>query len=156
MVTQAGQAKRALSRTRAGPRRPARGGARRLIPVCDCGAEGQGGKVVLTGSFDSRWALVRLDASGRPDPSFGTAGVAMTAAAQSLYCGPSALQANGKIVLSGGELVPPSFRRVAIARYAQTAPSTRASQEARSSRQWVRASTRTSARWPFSLTARSI
>lgn len=75
------------------------------------------GKVVLTGSFDSRYAVVRLDASGRPDPTFGTAGVATTAATQSLYCGPSALQANGKIVLTGGQLVPPSFRRVAVARY---------------------------------------
>jgi uncharacterized delta-60 repeat protein len=75
------------------------------------------GKVVLTGEWDSQFELLRLDASGRPDPTFGTAGVVTTRTSQSLHCGPAALQANGKIILGGTELVPPSDGRFAAARY---------------------------------------
>jgi uncharacterized delta-60 repeat protein len=75
------------------------------------------GKVVLTGQSDAQFELLRLDASGRPDPTFGNAGVVTTRTSQSLHCGPAALQANGKVVLGGTELVPPSGRRFAAARY---------------------------------------
>jgi uncharacterized delta-60 repeat protein len=75
------------------------------------------GKVVLTGQWDYQFELLRLDASGRPDETFGTAGVVRTGAPDTLHCGPAALQANGKVVLGGQEHVDPSNRRFAIARY---------------------------------------
>jgi uncharacterized delta-60 repeat protein len=75
------------------------------------------GKVVLTGEWDTQFELLRLDAAGRPDPTFGAAGVVTTRTSQSLHCGPAALQANGKVILGGTELVPPSDRRFAAARY---------------------------------------
>jgi uncharacterized delta-60 repeat protein len=75
------------------------------------------GKVVLTGQWDYQFELLRLDASGRPDPTFGAGGVVRTGAAGTLTCGPAALQANGRIVLGGGEQVGGSERRFAIARY---------------------------------------
>jgi uncharacterized delta-60 repeat protein len=75
------------------------------------------GKVVLTGQWDYQFELVRLDASGRPDPTFGAAGVVRAGASGSLHCGPAALQANGKIVLGGQEQVAGSDRRFAIARF---------------------------------------
>ncbi|HEX7301012.1 MAG TPA: hypothetical protein VF257_18590 [Solirubrobacteraceae bacterium] len=75
------------------------------------------GKVVLTGQWEYQFELLRLDASGRPDPTFGSGGVVRTGASGPLTCGPAALQANGKIVLGGGEQVEASNRRFAIARY---------------------------------------
>jgi uncharacterized delta-60 repeat protein len=75
------------------------------------------GKVVLTGQWDAGFELVRLDASGRLDPTFGAGGVVRTAAPGPLTCGPAALQANGKIVLGGQEQTGGSDRRFAIARY---------------------------------------
>lgn len=75
------------------------------------------GKVVLTGQRDYQFELVRLDASGRPDPTFGNGGVVRAGVAGPLHCGPAALQANGKIVLGGQEQVGGSDRRFAIARF---------------------------------------
>jgi uncharacterized delta-60 repeat protein len=75
------------------------------------------GKVVLTGQWDAGFELVRLDASGRLDPTFGAGGVVRTAAPGPLTCGPAALQANGRIVLGGQEQIGGSDRRFAIARY---------------------------------------
>ena len=75
------------------------------------------GKIVLTGQRDNQFELLRLDASGRPDSTFGNAGVVTTRTSQSLHCGPAVLQANGKIIVGGTELVPPSDRRFAGARY---------------------------------------
>jgi uncharacterized delta-60 repeat protein len=75
------------------------------------------GKVVLTGQWDTEFEVLRLDAAGRPDPTFGHGGVVTTRTSQSLHCGPAALQANGKVILGGTELVPPSDRRFAAARY---------------------------------------
>jgi uncharacterized delta-60 repeat protein len=75
------------------------------------------GKVVVTGQWNYQFELLRLDGLGRPDLTFGTAGVSRTGASGPLTCGPAALQANGKIVLGGGEQVGGSNRRFAIARY---------------------------------------
>jgi uncharacterized delta-60 repeat protein len=75
------------------------------------------GKVVLTGQRDYQFELVRLDPSGRPDPTFGNAGVVRAGAPGPLFCGPAALQANGKIVLGGQEQLAGSNRRFAVARF---------------------------------------
>ncbi|MDQ1501713.1 MAG: hypothetical protein QOI86_5053 [Actinomycetota bacterium] len=78
-------------------------------------ASGPGGTVVVAGASGSTFSLLRYLPDGRPDPSFGTAGVSK--AGPDLGGAHAMVQlADGRLVLVGEELVGDA-REVALARY---------------------------------------
>jgi uncharacterized delta-60 repeat protein len=81
------------------------------------------GKLVLVGTLvqpvapaTSRFVLMRLDAVGNPDASFGTAGTASTALSENAAAGGIALQADGKLVVVGTRALSPNPNFI-VARY---------------------------------------
>jgi uncharacterized delta-60 repeat protein len=78
----------------------------------------QNGRIVLAGSGNSRFELVRYESDGSPDTSFGTAGVVtsnLTAGQDS--AGAAALQPDGKIVVAGFTSIPSDGNDYEVARY---------------------------------------
>jgi uncharacterized delta-60 repeat protein len=82
------------------------------------------GKILLPGTDNGMFTLVRLTAAGLPDPSFGADGVVVTSFASPKSLGASmaslALQSDGKLV-AVGSLSTSQGEELALARYLSTA-----------------------------------
>ena len=75
------------------------------------------GRSQLPGAF-SDFTLTRYNANGSPDTSFGTNGVVVTPVSSSLDTADAVtIQADGKIIASGGSFSNPNNRDLALVRY---------------------------------------
>ncbi len=78
------------------------------------------GKALVSGTIDSDFVVIRFDAKGALDPSFGTTGRATTdfridGGVTSDYVGSVALAPNGSVILSGYTVQP--YSKYAVARF---------------------------------------
>jgi uncharacterized delta-60 repeat protein len=98
-------------------------------------ALGPGGTILVAGSVDSgsAFAVVRYDASGSLDPTFGSGGIVTTAVGTASNAYAVAAQADGKVVAAGFGNIGPPFSGIsdfAVVRYEGTVAQTPADQVA--------------------------
>jgi len=79
------------------------------------------GKLLVAGEADGKFALVRYQATGALDASFGTGGVVLTTIPAGSYAGTGAqaavLQADGALVAAGSTVIDSNSVAIALARY---------------------------------------